>query len=560
MKKIALLLLFPILVRSQTAPAGALPIKAVVTMEYWAVYWGANNVLYGYANGSLLPVALPLPGGQTVVAIAGGFNRMVAVSNTGQVYLGGYYNVTPTVWTLIPTDTLGNTINDATAVWAFQDTYILRRANGSLWLGGIDNAAIFTTSTNYMRPLRLTSAASGLSFTQASASSYGILAVASDSTVYQWLRSTGASPKHITLPGGTGKALAVANGNGNPFSYASFALVQQTPGSPYGHPVVWGNNWGLWGSATAQSFTTPIDLFGQWGLKVNLAEIDVGTQTIQVIDSAGNRYASGFNPQGEIGNGQEQVNRYTYPGFPGGGWDYQPGEAPTLFSQIASGIKWKHAYTNRCYGFYWYGSDAQGNLYSWGRGKSLVLGNGVWTGFNWNAQAPNLCDITTPTLITPLTTPVVIYNPTLPTRGAGPDQTITATWVNLSATGSANLSVTGHPLWLVNSTKSADTLCCSYTNFHWVEESGVIPVTILRPDSASTWVGPMLIGAYRFRVTTTDNRGGLDTASVQITLNPAMCPLQRTAVSMVLTIYGYPISVPLSSAIIKYSDGTTQKN
>jgi PKD domain/Secretion system C-terminal sorting domain len=478
-------------------------------MEYWCPYLGANNILYGYSNASLLPVALPLPGGQTVKAVGPTFNQVVVVTNTGNVYQDQYYNRDPTIWTQISTDVNGNPLNDAVNVWGYEDTYIILRADGSLWIAGIDEVQMLTTSTSVILPTKISPA--GIKFTSAAISNYGMLAICTDGSVYQWKLGSGTNPAHITFSGGTGKALMVANGNGNQWACASFAIVQQTPGSNYGHPYVWGNNSALWGSAAAQSFTTPTDLYAQLGLKSNVAVIACGVQTMHLIDSLGNMYGAGDNVQGEVGNGVEFVNRYTYSGWPNYGWDFQIGEDPAVFTQIGAGIKWANCYTNSFFTFYWYAMDVNGNQYSWGRGKSYVLGAGAWGGYAWNPADPNLFDQSSPRLVTPMTTPLVIYNVTLPVRGAGPNQTI--------STNSATISCTGQPLWEVNSTNINDTLCCHYASFQWVQESGPTGATIVSPTSKTTIVNGLTNGTYRFRVLTTDVHNGMDTASVQVICN-----------------------------------------
>jgi hypothetical protein len=502
---------------SQTVPPGVLPIKAVVPMEYFCPYLGTNNQLYAYVTGNTYPIALPLPAGQTVKAMGGTFNRVIVVTNNNTLYQDQYYNQSPTIWTQITTDTTGATINNAINVWGSEDTYVLLRADGSLWYGGNDFAQIFSTAGAYMRPTKLTAAGSILTFTQAAISNYGVLAIASDGSVYQWIPGAGTNPKHITFSGGTGRAVAVANGNGNAWTYASFAIVQQTTGSNYGHPYAWGPGSFMWGSATAQSFTTPMDLYTQMGLHSNVAQIVCGYQTMHLIDSLGNMYGAGDNVQGEVGNGQEFVNRYTYAAWPNYSWDFANGENPATFQQIGAGTKWSNVYSNTFFTFYWYGQDVNGNLYSWGRGKSWVLGTGYWGGYTWNPLDPNLFDQSSPTLVTPLTTPIVAYNITLPVRGAGPNQTI--------STSSTTISVTGSPLWEVSTNNANDTLCCSYTSFQWMQESGPSGATIVSPASKITVVNGLKNGTYRFRVLTTDVHNGMDTASVQIVCNAVSNPV-----------------------------------
>ena len=80
--------------------------------------------------------------------------------------------------------------------------------------------------------------------------------------------------------------------------------------------------------------------------------------------------------------------------------------------------------------FYDYALTADGNLYSWGRNKTGILGNGVYPlaangnlglSSDMSGQYPNSWDVTKATLVTPFTTqpkgvnsPYCIANPTAP--------------------------------------------------------------------------------------------------------------------------------------------------
>src|SRR6185437_12043378 len=142
----------------------SISVKKVIEMEYWVSYLGSDNNLYA-TIGSSKPVKLPLPGGQTVKAAYGAFNLIRAVSNTGQLYNSSQYNQPTNTWTVVPTDSSGAPLNDVINVWSYQDSYIIERADSSLWAGGIDYHELFhTTGSIYMRPTRLSPA--GLHFTK----------------------------------------------------------------------------------------------------------------------------------------------------------------------------------------------------------------------------------------------------------------------------------------------------------------------------------------------------------------------------------------------------------
>jgi hypothetical protein len=481
---------------------GPLPIKKVVPMEYWTGYWGANDTLYAYSNNSASPVALPIPGGQTVKAAYGGFNKLWAVSNTGQFYGSSNYNNGGSIsWTLIPTDTSGAMLNDVINVWAYQNSYVIERSDSSLWSGGIDYYLLYhTTGTINMAPMRMSPA--GLKFAKVAMGAQHCVALTTDGKVYRWDYNQGnTTPTLMSTPR---PAVDIAASDFNSvMAIVAQASGDQTVGSIY----AWGDSWGTWGATSAASYSSLTDVSSLWTAGP-WKKISMDANTMHAINSSGALYGAGYNPQGEVGNGVEFINRYTYPNWRHYGWDfgnYEDGTAPTA---IAPGTVFTDIYDNPFFTFYKFAKDASGNLYSWGRGKTLVLGNGLFSGDASNASDPNLWDVTKPTKVNPLSSPVTVYTPTLPVSGAGPSQTI--------STSSTTVAVTGHPVFQVNGT---DTICCSYAAFQWTQVSGPGGATIVSPTSKSTVINGLTNGTYKFQVLTTDTHNGLDTASVQIVCN-----------------------------------------
>ncbi len=487
-----------------TGPTGVgpLPIKKVVLMEYWTGYWGANDTLYAYSNNSALPVAIPLPGGQTVKAAYGGFNKLWAVSNTGQFYGSSNYNNGGVItWTLVPTDTSGATLNNVINVWSYQNSFIIERSDSSLWSGGIDYYLLYhTTGTVNMAPMRMSPA--GLKFAKVAMGAQHCVALTTDGKVYRWDYNQGnITPTLMSTPR---PAVDIAASDFN----SVMAIVAQASGDQtVGNIYAWGDSWGTWGATSAASYSSLTDVSSLWTAGP-WKKLSMDANTMHAINSSGALYGAGYNPQGEVGNGVEFINRYTYPNWRHYGWDfgnYEDGTAPTA---IAPGVVFTDIYDNPFFTFYKFAKDASGNLYSWGRGKTLVLGNGLFSGDASNASDPNLFDVTKPTIVNPLSSPVKIYTPTLPVSGAGPSQTI--------STSSATVAVTGHPVFQVNGT---DTICCSYAAFQWTQVSGPGGATIVSPTSKSTVINGLVNGTYKFQVLTTDSHNGLDTASVQIVCN-----------------------------------------
>jgi ribosomal protein L14 len=481
---------------------GPLPIKKVVPMEYWTGYWGANDTLYAYSNNSANPVALPLPGGQTVTAAYGGFNKLWAVSNTGQFYGSSNYNNGGAIsWTLVPTDTSGATLNNVINVWSYQNSYVIERADSSLWSGGIDYYQLYhSTGTINMAPTRMSPA--GLKFAKVAMGAQHCAALTTDGKVYRWDFNQGnTTPTLMSTP------RPVVDIAASDFNSVMAIVAQASGDQTVGNIYAWGDAWGTWGATSAASYTTLTDVSSVWTAGP-WKKISMDANTMHAINSSGALYGAGYNPQGEVGNGVEFINRYTYPNWRHYGWDfgnYEDGTAPTA---IAPGIVFTDIYDNPFFTFYKFAKDASGNIYSWGRGKTLVLGNGLFSGDTFNASDPNLWDVTKPTKVTPLSSPITIFAPTLPVSGAGPSQSVT--------TSSATVAVTGHPVFQVNGT---DTICCSYAAFQWTQVSGPGGATIVSPTSKSTVINGLVNGTYKFQVLTTDSHNGLDTASVQIVCN-----------------------------------------
>ncbi len=181
--------------------------------------------------------------------------------------------------------------------------------------------------------------------------------------------------------------------------------------------------------------------------------------------------------------------------------------------QIGKGVKWAKLYSNNFYCFYKYAQDVDGNLYSWGRNKALVLGNGL---FNiQQADHPNALDVLQPTRVDPLTARYQPYSFKAPSITAGPDQTISGASIQLQ--GSAT------PLLLVRTTPTAangiDTVDYRIVSYRWKKITGG-SATIITPDSASTTITGITPGIYVFNLKAADNNTGVLSANVKITVLP----------------------------------------
>src|SRR5262249_5669856 len=108
----------------------------------------------------------------------------------------------------------------------------------------------------------------------------------------------------------------------------------------------------------------------------------------------------------------------------------------------------------------------------------------------------------------------------LPTASAGSDQTLTL------PTNSVTLNGTG---------TDPDGTIASY---QWTKISGPSSGTIASPTLAKTVVNTLVEGVYQFELKVTDNAGGTDKDTVQITVNAAanLAPIANAGSALVITL------------------------
>lgn len=517
MKKLITLLSFlPFLLNAQT-------ISKPIIMEYQEVNLATNGIIYGYFNSST-PIALPLPGSRLVKDASGGFNRVRAVATDGAgIWTSKQYNESsPMVWTQTTTDTTGATLTGLLNIWAFEDIYIVLAADSSLMYGGDDYFHFFYGSgTSQMRPTPISPA--GVKFKKVSIGN-AILGLATNGDVYQWTKGNKTAVK-ITLPK---PAIDIAASWYN----ANFAILQQTSGSLYGKPYVWGNAWGVWGSAVSQNFSTPTDLSSAWNITSLIKRISVDRQATHYIDSLKRLWCpASYNVQGEGGFGVEYVNRETYSTYPGMGWTFADYQNPTTApgQQVGVGVQWEDIYDNNWYSFYKWAKDINGNVYSCGRNKTNVQYFGQLYNANDNANYPNDFDRSSFTLIpNPFTQVVKVYSRINPVRGMGGNRTITR--------NSDTLRFTGHMALAVNGTDTTKGKVQSWLYTKVSAPSGDASV-IVCPTCPTTAVNNLKTGTYQFKVQVTDEFKGTDTSQVQVIVNlvPNVPPTVNAGVDQTIT-------------------------
>lgn len=487
-------------------------IDDIIPMEYWGGYHTSDNHLWAlnFGNG-IVDLTASFPGGRLVKKAGGGFNSFFVVCTDGTLWESSAYNTTLS-WTQIPTDSSNATISNALWINAYEVNFVIVRSDSSLWFGGDDAPGIFHSSgTIYMRPLQMTTTL--VKFRKAIICSRGVYAISSDSlSLYYWGPGAGQTPTTIYTFGGsgTGKIIDVGASNGNAFTSATFAIIQQTSGSPYGRPEALGQGYGFWGSGTPQNFTSFTDLYSQWGLTSLVKEITVNFQTTVFVDSAGKMGACGWNVQGEVGNGQEFVNRYTYVNWPNYGWDGAGGEnVVTGVQWIGTGVNFQHVSSNLFF-TYWHGAlDVNDSVYTWGRDKTQVQPFPIALNTTDNAAQPNWFDVLVPTMGHPFA-----INSTKTLNWTSPTIGISGTTAVRSI--SDTLTVTGHPALAINASNITDTVEYTPATYTWSKVSGPAGDHIVSPNSKSTVITGLSTGTYVYQILTVDNNQGMNLATVTL--------------------------------------------
>jgi len=409
--------------------------------EYQVFFIDSSKHLYGVGSnlvtlgsnetgtpGTTIPLAVD--SGLRFKTAAGGLHGGAAVDMTGNVWSwgdndqgqvgnGSVSSTQVTTPVQLTTDSAGNPFTGITALYSYysgnlSEGWYAIKSDSSLWvwgqtLGGMrGNGTAGSTSTT--RPVQVP--LPGGRKVVKIATGDNLIVLFSDSTVWTCGGSNGnASNLGYTVSGNSYLSLhqlTTLSGikdiaGGGPFNYAL-----KSNDKLYG--------WGYYGNymgGTAdgdEHLTAPTDLTTRLSLSHPIRSVAVNMNCSYAILSDSSLWAWGDNAQGCIGNGLELDYSATPDPY---AWDYSRGQllqrSPV---QVTSRKDFVAVFAIYPFVMYAYAETADGQLYSWGRNKGAILGNGI-VGCSSDVVAtyPNSWDVTTPTAIHPLTITTTTVGP-----------------------------------------------------------------------------------------------------------------------------------------------------
>lgn len=473
----------------------------------------------------------------------------------------------------LTTDSAGNVFNNIVQViceGSPSGYYSMAlKGDGTLWAWGALGSGIRgngTSSGNVSRPVQIKFPA-GVFIKSINAA---MMALALDSAGNCWTWGGGGvwgaqyylgqnnnnpniyTPAKVALPAGS-RAIEISGGN-----FSNYAIL--STGQLYG--------WGLHNSflgigssgykAEAVAAIKPVLLDNQLNLPSPVKHIYTNMECSYAICNDGTLWAWGDNAVGDIGNGVElNFATYTYNPAPTGGtpapyaWDW--GTAELLQQrpvQVGAGLTFTNIFTDQGDVFYAYAEDAAGNLYSWGRNKVGVLGNGVVEGDNTGmitSQYPNSWDVPWITKINPfgLTKTSPTSSPYCLTHSSSPcsDMALPSAAlgvVTVSAGLTQNITTTSTT---VNATVVA--LLSQINYYLWTQVSGPNTALITLPSGQSATLSGLTTGTYVFQVKVTDNnwKTATSTVTINVNLSGAKNPVASAGPDQTITLPASSVSL-----------------
>jgi alpha-tubulin suppressor-like RCC1 family protein len=523
---------------------------------------GSNTGVAGYAIPCQFPSA-----NTKITFVAAGLHTASCIDVNGNVYFtgpnedGSMGNGTTTGsaagFQQVTTDANGNAFNNVTYLRMGSSIFTggqgygaiiyAIKSDGSLWVWGNTQGGYAGNGTYgqvQTRPTQVTGFPTGTKIVKVLVSNIAI-ALDANGNVWTWAgngnpdllgnasQTNYETPNKITLP-----TTATDIAGGGLFSYA--LLSNQ---SLYG----WGWYTGYMGVGAVSGSgtpglnppTKPMLLDTSLNLPNKISHLSTNNTTTYVILTDGSLWTWGGNECGQAGIGQElNYNLYTVNPAPYGGSTAAPyawnQDMSTAQFQVHKPVNIAPGLTNFvglsegvCAVWYKYAVDANGQLYSWGRNKSGVLGNGVMEGDlgTIGAAYPNSFDVPYLTAINPFTTgqkmipstsPWCITHPTATSCPAYSIPANTAPSALIAGVKNGSVNTTASTVSLDGS-GSTDNVHISY--YVWTQVSGPSASTITIPSGKTVNVSGLKTGTYVFQLRVTDNGWMSDSTKYTVNVN-----------------------------------------
>ncbi|QDE83931.1 MULTISPECIES: RCC1 domain-containing protein [Myxococcus] len=390
----------------------------IATAEYQAFYLVDGQVLgigsnragqlgvgHSIAGNHVPPIRISLPEHLRFKDVAGGGFQSLALDTQGRVWTfgqnlygqrgDGTTNDSPNTSTtpnngqpyLILTDATGAVFDNVVAVRSAMLFNMALKADGSVWVWGMSGTAIGntlgiagdgnTSARNITRPTRVP-LPPGVRITSFTTNDNTLFATDDAGTVWAWGGGTAAGE---TL--GTGRHNDYARPN--PVNIPVKVTEVAAGGSRWvvaldEHGDLWG--WGIQGTYLGLGnpaggwypVATPVKLsFPVFGAR-KVTHVSANGHATHAILDDGSLWGWGDSAMGEVGNGV-MLDFATY--HTPYRWDWSQYQMMVFDPvRIAPGVTFR-ALHNTAQSFYGYATATDGTIYSWGRNKTGVLGNGV---------------------------------------------------------------------------------------------------------------------------------------------------------------------------------------
>ncbi|HEX9511993.1 MAG TPA: T9SS type A sorting domain-containing protein [Puia sp.] len=430
-------------VNAASATSGTTAPKIFVAPgEYQAFFIDPNKKLYGVGtnlrtlgvNSTGTPgttLAVAVPSNLTFKTAAAGLHGGAAVDNNGNVWAWGDNDqgqsgngTVSTTGQLTPvqvtTDASGKTFTGVTALCAYfagnvGSGWYAIKSDGTLWvwgqtLGGMAGNGT-AGSTAQTRPVQVPVPGSR-KIAQVVAGDE-LIVLCTDGTVWT-CGGYGASAadlgyavsgnSYLSLVQLTSLSGITQIAGGGIFNYAL-----KSNGTLYGWGYYGYYMGGTGGASNNIPLMTPTDLTTRLNLPHPVKTIVTNMVSTYAILSNGTLWAWGDNAQGTMGNGKELNYANTTSPY---AWDFYPAELLQQTPvQVTTRTDFAAVFATQPFMFYAYAETADGTLYSWGRNKGGVLGNGIVGCSSVASTYPNSWDVTQATVVNPLAITTVTMVP-----------------------------------------------------------------------------------------------------------------------------------------------------